>query len=106
MKIFLAQPMNGKTDERIRKERENAVTCLKRLFHGEDIEILDTLFDCDAHPLVYLGKGIEIMADADIVCFMDGWDMARGCIIEHEVALRYGKKIKYLDIRGWLNESK
>ena len=32
------------------------------------------------------------MADADIVCFMKGWDESRGCIIEHDAAVRYGIK--------------
>ena len=100
MKIFLSQPMSGKTDKQIRLERDNAKVYLKYLSYGEDIELIDSVFDLDegTHPLVYLGKSIELMADADIVCFMDGWGMARGCIIEHEVALKYNLKRKYLDI--------
>ena len=99
MKIFLSLSMNGKTDEQIRIERDNAKEYLKYLFR-ESIEIIDTVLDLEAgtHPLVYLGKSIELMADADIVCFMDGWRMARGCIIEHEAALRYNLKRYYLHI--------
>ena len=93
MKIFLSQPMNGKTDEQIRTERKNIEVYLRYLFK-EDIEIIDSVFDLDegTHPLVYLGKCIELMADADIACFMKGWDESRGCIIEHEAAVRYGIK--------------
>ena len=36
------------------------------------------------------------MADADIVCFMKGWDESRGCIIEHDIAVRYGIKRLFL----------
>ena len=99
MKIFLSQPMNGKTDEQIREERRIVEIRLHRKLN-EKFEILDTVFDLDegTHPLVYLGKSIEKMAEADIVCFMDGWGMARGCVIEHEVALKYNLKRKYLDI--------
>ena len=99
MKIFLSQPMNGKTDEQIRTERKNIEVYLRYLFK-KDIEIIDTVLDLEegTHPLVYLGKSIELMADADIVCFMDGWRMARGCIIEHEAALRYNLKRYYLHI--------
>lgn len=99
MKVFISQPMNGKTDEQIREERRIIEIRLHRKLN-EKFEIIDTVFDLDegTHPLVYLGKGIELMADADIVCFMDGWGMARGCIIEHEVALKYNLKRKYLDI--------
>ena len=97
MKIFLSQPMNGKTDEQIRIERDNAKEYLKYLFR-ESIEIIDSVFDLDegTHPLVYLGKSIEKMAEADIVCFMKGWDESRGCIIEHDAAVRYGIKRLFL----------
>ena len=99
MKVFISQPMNGKTDEQIREERRIVEIRLHRKLN-EKFEILDTVFDLDegTHPLVYLGKSIEKMAEADIVCFMDGWGMARGCVIEHEVALKYNLKRKYLDI--------
>ena len=98
MKIFLSQPMSGKTDKQIRLERDNAKVYLKYLFYGEDIELIDTVFDLDegTHPLVYLGKSIEKMAEADIVCFMKGWDESRGCIIEHEAAVKYGIKRLFL----------
>ena len=97
MKIFLSQPMNGKTDEQIRIERDNAKEYLKYLFR-ESIEIIDSVFDLDegTHPLVYLGKSIEKMAEADIVCFMNGWDESRGCVIEHDAAVRYGIKRLFL----------
>ena len=97
MKVFLSQPMNGKTDEQIREERRIVEIRLHRKLN-EKFEILDTVFDLDegTHPLVYLGKGIEIMADADIVCFMKGWDESRGCIIEHDTAVKYGIKRLFL----------
>ena len=97
MKVFLSQPMNGKTDAQIREERRIVEIRLHRKLN-EKFEILDTVFDLDegTHPLVYLGKGIEIMADADIVCFMKGWDESRGCIIEHDIAVRYGIKRLFL----------
>ena len=99
MKIFLSQPMNGKTDEQIRIERDNAKEYLKYLFR-ESIEIIDSVFDLDegTHPLVYLGKSIELMADADIVCFMEGWDKSRGCLVEYATAVNYGLKRYYLHI--------
>ena len=97
MKVFLFHFLNGKTDEQIRTERKNIEVYLRYLFK-EDIEIIDSVFDLDegTHPLVYLGKSIELMADADVVCFMEGWDESRGCIIEHEAAVRYGIKRHYL----------
>ena len=99
MKIFLSQPMNGKTDEQIRTERKNIEVYLRYLFK-KDIEIIDTVLDLEegTHPLVYLGKSIELMADADIVCFMEGWDKSRGCLVEYATAVNYGLKRYYLNI--------
>ena len=99
MKIFLSQPMRGKTDEQIREERANIEIYLQYLLK-EHVDIIDSVFDLDegTHPLVYLGKSIELMADADMVCFMEGWDESRGCVIEHDAAVRYGIKRKYLDV--------
>ena len=97
MKVFISQPMNGKTDEQIREDsRIVEIRSHRKL--NETFEILDTLFHLDegTHPLVYLGKGIEIMADADIVSFMKGWDESRRCIIEHDIAVRYGIKRLFL----------
>lgn len=99
MKIFLSQSMNGKTDEQIRTERKNIEVYLRYLFR-DNIEIIDTVLDLEegTHPLVYLGKSIELMADADIVCFMEGWDKSRGCLVEYATAVNYGLKRYYLHI--------
>ena len=99
MKVFLSQPMNGKTDEQIREERRIVEIRLHRKLN-EKFEILDTVFDLDegTHPLVYLGKSIEKMAEADIVCFMEGWDKSRGCLVEYATAVNYGLKRYYLHI--------
>ena len=30
-----------------------------------------------------------------MVFFMKGWEKARGCKIEHQIAVEYGKEVKY-----------
>ena len=58
-KIFISQPMKDKTDEQILKERERAVSVVKKKFNGEDVEIIDSFFQSaphDAKPLWFLGK--------------------------------------------------
>ena len=94
MKIFISQPMRGKTDEQIEMERDKVVQKLQDKYGG--IEILDTIFDLEVGtpPLVYLGKSIEVLAQADLAYFMKGWDKARGCVIEYECATRYGIKVE------------
>jgi hypothetical protein len=46
-------------------------------------------------PIYYLAKALEKMSHCHIVYFAKGWENARGCKIEHEVALQYGLSIIY-----------
>lgn len=101
MKVMISQPMNGKTEEQIKKEREEIIEKFSKLH----IEVKDTIFteeapkDCNV-AVYYLGKSISAMKDIDAIYMCDGWREARGCIIEHEVATKYGIKILYSDFFG------
>ena len=91
-KLFISQPMRGKTDEEILKERKEAIEAAERIL-GEEVEVIESFFEkapVDAKPLWFLGKSIELLSDADIVFFAKGWEEARGCKIEHECAVEYG----------------
>ena len=91
-KLFISQPMKGKSDEEILQEREIAIQKAKEAC-GEDVEVIDSFFQnapADARPLWFLGKSLELLSAADIAYFAPGWDRARGCMIEHECAVRYG----------------
>ena len=93
-KLFISQPMKGKTDEEILKEREKAIASAKRNFvEDEEIEVIDSFFQsapADARPLWFLGKSLELLSTADIVYFAKGWENARGCRIEKICAIEYG----------------
>lgn len=92
MKVFISQAMNGKTEEEIKKVREEIIKTLK--LELKTFKVIETLFDFkDKSPIYYLGKSIEAMADADIVVFAEDWQDARGCNIEFDVANQYGKRI-------------
>ncbi len=97
LKIMISQPMNGKSEEQIRNEREELVKELERRGH----KVVDTIFaeetpkDCDT-AIYYLSKSIENMSKVDAIIFMPGWKNARGCKIEHEIAVKYNKLIKEL----------
>ena len=96
-KLFISQPMKGKTNEEIRKEREDAVFCAKELM-GDEIEVIDSFFENaphDARPLWFLGKSLELLSAADCAYFAEGWNDYRGCRIEHEIAKAYGVEIIY-----------
>lgn len=94
MKIMISQPMRGKTEEQIRSEREELVRQLEKQGH----EVIDTVLDLSKGktPVHYLAKSIELLAEADAVVFMKGWENARGCRIEYRVASEYGKFIKLM----------
>lgn len=99
-KIFISQPMNGKTTEEIEEERNYTIGTLRSLFarKNECIEIIDSFFKNaphDAKPLWYLGESIKLMSEADVVFFCNGWQTARGCQIEHDCALEYGIDTMY-----------
>lgn len=92
MKIMISQPMAGKSYKQIKKERENIIKSLE----SEGHEVIDTILDISEglSPIYYLGEAIKRMAEVDAVVFMPGWENAKGCRIEHEIALEYGKYIK------------
>ena len=90
-KLFISQPMRGKTDEEILIERDKAIKSAKE-YTGDDVEVLDTFFQNaphDSKPLWFLGKSIELLSEADVVYFATGWENARGCKIEHQCAEEY-----------------
>ena len=91
-KLFISQPMRGKTDDEILEERAEAVQAARDAL-GEEVEIIDSFFKgapASAKPLWFLGKSLELLSTADIAYFAPGWENARGCKIEHECALAYG----------------
>lgn len=40
-------------------------------------------------PVAYLGNALHRMSVCDAVYFCNGWDKARGCLVEHMVAKNY-----------------
>lgn len=103
MKAMISQPMAGFTKEEILKVKEEVVEFLKE----HDYEIVNTFFDEEwkeelEHnkdvvnvPLKYLAKSLDTMATCEVVYFCPGWEKARGCKIEHEVAQAYDLNIIY-----------
>ena len=100
MKLFVSLPMRGKTTEQIRQEIVEASQKFLDIKWDEGVElmaisVIDSVFDLEegTDPLVYLGKSIELMAQADYVFFVNGWEKARGCQVEHLIAEKYGKEM-------------
>ena len=95
-KIFISQPMNGLSDLQIIKDRERVIVGLyNEGYKPDEITIIDTYIEENAPDNVnsglwYLGKSLELLADADIAVFAKGWRNARGCQIEFKCAADYG----------------
>lgn len=99
-KLFISQPMKGKTDEEILREREQAVReaekYLKENGMQEEVQVVDSFFQSapvGARPLWFLGKSLELLSTDDLVYFAKGWEEARGCRIEHMCAVQYELQI-------------
>ena len=103
-KIMISQPMNGFTDEQIVETRNRFLEYAKK----ENLEVVNTYFQnewCSKEflskrgvvqiPICFLAMALEKMRFCHIVYFAKGWENARGCKIEHEVALQYGLDIIY-----------
>lgn len=94
-KLFISQPMRGKTDEEILAKRKKAIESAERSL-GEPVEVIDSFFQnapADARPLWFLGKSLELLSTADIAYFAKGWEDARGCRIENQCAIEYGIEV-------------
>lgn len=109
MKAMLSQPMAGKTEREIVETREKAIKAL----NDRGFEIVNTLFSDEWYskeameergvvqiPLCFLAKSLENMSKCHAAYFCKGWENARGCRIEHEVAKAYGIEILYEEKEG------
>ncbi len=89
MKIFISQPMNGLSEDEIKRTRLNIEQRIKQLFGNVDI-INSFYLEGGLKPLFNLGRSIQLLSEADIAYFAPGWSKARGCRIEYMCASDYG----------------
>lgn len=97
--IMISQPMKDFSSEKIIEIREKSIHTLETFGY----DVIDNFFtddgfitDATKHTSVaYLAKLIEVMSKCDAVYFCKGWEKARGCKIEHEIAKNYGLAIIY-----------
>lgn len=91
MRVMISQPMNGLTEEQIEKNRAAAVARIQAAGHTVVDSIIADDPPADSNAgLFYLGRSLQIMAECDAVLFIEGWEQARGCIIEHIACNGYG----------------
>lgn len=91
MKVFLSQPMRGKTHEEILSNIREVQEFLTKYLDSTNIEIIESYSpkNKSKEPLVALGDSIKMLANADLAVFLDDWNQYRGCIIEYHAAKIY-----------------
>lgn len=93
MKVFISQPMRGKTKKQILSERKTVVDIIEK--NGDtvvsSIFVKKGKYPSDKNKRIwYLARALKRMSKADAVYFMDGWEESDGCSIEYEIAKKYG----------------
>ena len=101
---MISQPMHGLTEVQIVETRNRFLQFAEK----ENLEVVNTLFtdeffsekslkerDVRNVPMQYLAKSIEAMSLCNVAYFAKGWENARGCKIENEVAVKYGMEVIY-----------
>lgn len=102
IKIFISCPMKGLSDGEIRASRDQVYKKFQQRLKDDNIIVINSYFpDFETTATIdkdiyCLGKAITKMAEANIVVFAEGWEKARGCRIEHDVAVSYGLRILYV----------
>lgn len=90
VRLFISQPMQGRSDEEITAEREYAKLAAERILK-EEVEVINSFFQGgDMKPLEYLSDSLKFLAGADWAWFCDGWEQVKGCKIENLCAREYG----------------
>lgn len=101
MNVFISLPMRDRPDDLIRKQMDEIMVYIRRKYSPVQVDLIDSVISCplDGHTgVACLGKSIELMATADLVVFAPGWNDARGCQIEYEVAIECNIPIIFLSI--------
>ena len=116
LKVFVSQPMNGKSHDDILAERKRCIGMLAdmlciprdridvvnpiaRYIADDDERFNELWYDREEPPRVWwLGQAIQEMAAADIFVFVEGYMEAKGCVIERHVQSIYFEDAPVLNL--------
>lgn len=106
MKVFISMGMKSKSTEQVRQEMQKVFEQIRE--NLPEAELLDSIIDGadkdiaikgGSQGLWYLGKSLEIMAEADLVFFVNDYKDFRGCRVEKLCAESYGKMYVEFNLR-------
>lgn len=119
MKIYIATPVNGRSEATLEEKRQAAYKRVCELavkiakLMNMRIEV-HSAFDEDIAPInvdltrkmygyklpseaVIMGKCVQRVMECDAILLDDGWMESKGCLLEHYAAFDYRKKIFRLE---------
>lgn len=102
-KIFISVPMKGRTNEDINKSLQMMKGIGKAYFPNEEVVFIDNFVSCDIEDpqkrsMHCLGQAIIKMADADTLIMPNSIWESNKCIVERDVAYRYGLRVIEVDL--------
>lgn len=102
-KLFISCPMKGRTEENIKKSMEK-MHRLAEIIFDEKLEVIPTYIE-DNPPqnnnqaLWFLGKSIQMLAEADYFIGVEYSDFYKGCTAERDIARNYGIRSTFVNFR-------
>ena len=108
-KLFISCPMKGRTEENIKKSMKQMHKIAEIIF-DQKLEVIPTYIN-DNPPenakqaVWYLGKSIQLLADADYFIGVEWCDFYKGCEVERTVANRYGIPSTYINIHQMMPDA-
>ena len=89
MRLYIAQPWLGRTDEELSEEHNRIVDAVQDEYN-EEISVIELSIQLGKPSLWQLGAFIQRMSAADLVYFAKGWEKSRVCRILNECVREYG----------------
>lgn len=92
MTIYVSLPITGHDSETVRARAE----ALRQQLSSQWNKVI-TPFDVCTEPdkpySYYMGRDIEVLLECDAILLAHGWENSRGCNLEYNAAILYGKYI-------------
>lgn len=100
-KLFISCPMKGRTDENIKNSMERMHKIAEIIF-DQELEVIDSFIEgavpeTKNQAVYYLGRSIQLLSEADFFIGIEYSDFYNGCMVENDVARRYG--IRSVNVR-------
>lgn len=108
-KLFISCPMKGRTEENIRKSMEKMHKMAEIIF-DQKLEVIPTYIDHNPPEntnaaVWYLGESIKKLSEADYFIGIEYSEFFKGCEIENKVAMSYGIRSTYVNMRDLMPDA-